>query len=328
MRVHPLAYSLLAHSPLKMKTQFAVNYSKKASRLRRDGVIPIDYYKIPAWDSLIPDVMADHNTYVHFPLVVGDGVGDAVNSETHQVADWSHMESILTQTNTPYINLHLGASLKAYPDITCDSIAQADMERVLEATIRDTEAVVRRFGADKVIVENIPGGRRDNHLQLCAMPEFINGVVEATGCGLLLDISHARLSAHQVGWDVKPYINSLPVHRLRELHITGVQEIGDSLLAWIRNLIDAGLYAPHSDEELEAMRGEWIDHVPMIEWDWPIMEWAAEMMRNGRWASPWVVSLEYGGVGKLFEAVTETAVLTEQVPRLYEIFKREREMGE
>jgi len=197
------------------------------------------------------------------------------------------------------------------------------MERVLEATIRDTEAVVRRFGADKVIVENIPGGRRDNHLQLCAMSEFINGVVDATGCGLLLDISHARLSAHQMGWDVKPYINSLPVHRLRELHITGVQEIDDRWLVWMRELIAQGLYAPHSDAELEALRGEWVDHVPLIDWDWPVMEWAAEMLQNGRWATPWVVSLEYGGVGGLFEAVTETAVLTEQVPRLYEIFKRE-----
>jgi len=308
---------------MQKKVQFAVNYSKKASRLRRDGIIPIDYYKMPAWDSLIPEVMADHNAYVHFPLLVGDGHGDAFNHETGKTAVWSHMEAMQKQTDTPYINLHLGASLGAYPDIVPDSLKKEDMERVLEATIRDTEAVVRRFGADKVIVENIPGGRRDNHLQLCAMPEFINGVVEATGCGLLLDISHARLAAHQMGWDVKPYINSLPVHRLRELHITGVQPIGDVHLAWIRKLIDAGLYAPHDDAELEAMRGEWIDHVPMIEWDWPYMEWAAEMLKNGRWASPWVVSLEYGGVGGLFEAVTETAVLTEQVPRLYEIFNWE-----
>ena len=304
-----------------MKTQFAINYSKKASQLRRDGIIPIDYYKMPAWDSLIPEVMADHNAYVHFPLVVGDGEGDAINTETHQLVDWAHMEAIQRQTDTPYINLHLGASLDAYRDIPHNSLARADVERVLEATIRDIEAVVRRFGADKVIVENIPGGRRDNHLQLCAAPDFINGVVEATGCGLLLDISHARLAAHQMDWDVKPYINSLPVHRLRELHITGIQAIGDAQLAWIRKVIDAGLYAPHNDEELEAMRGEWIDHVPMLDWDWPYMEWAAEMMKNGRWSSPWVISLEYGGVGELFEMITETAVLTEQVPRLYKIFK-------
>ncbi len=308
---------------MQKKVQFAVNYSKKASRLRQDGVIPIDYYKMPAWESLIPEVMAEHNAYLHFPLLVGDGHGDAFNHETGKTADWAQMEAMQKQTSTPYINLHLGASLSAYPDIAHDSIAQADMERVLEHTIRDTEAVVRRFGADKVIVENIPGGRRDNHLQLCALPAFINGVVEATGCGLLLDISHARLAAHQMDWDAKQYINSLPVHRLRELHITGIQAIGDTHLAWIRKVIDAGLYAQHDDEELEGMRGEWIDHVPLIESDWPYMEWAAEMMQNGRWASPWVISLEYGGVGELFEMITDTAVLATQIPRLYGIFKGE-----
>jgi len=40
-------------------------------------------------------------------------------------------------------------------------------------------------------------------------------------------------------------------------------------------------------------------------------------IRDGCWGQPWVVALEYGGVGPLWEAVTEADVLAVQVPRLH-----------
>ena len=47
-------------------------------------------------------------------------------------------------------------------------------------------------------------------------------------------------------------------------------------------------------------------------------------VQRGAWGQPWVVALEYGGVGPLWEAVTDADVLANQVPRLYDQVKPQR----
>lgn len=42
---------------------------------------------------------------------------------------------------------------------------------------------------------------------------------------------------------------------------------------------------------------------------------------NGQWGVPWMIAFKYGGVGPLWEAITEPDVLKEQVPRLSTIIK-------
>ena len=52
-------------------------------------------------------------------------------------------------------------------------------------------------------------------------PEFICHITEAAGVGLLLDIGHAVVSAHYLGYDdAISYINGLPLHRVREVQIS------------------------------------------------------------------------------------------------------------
>ena len=40
----------------------------------------------------------------------------------------------------------------------------------------------------------------------------------------MLDIAHARCSARHLNQDVREYIEALPLHRLREIHLAGVVE--------------------------------------------------------------------------------------------------------
>ena len=40
-------------------------------------------------------------------------------------------------------------------------------------------------------------------------------------------------------------------------------------------------------------------------------------LRRGAWGKPWVASLEYGGIGRIFQAFCDAEVLAEVVPRLY-----------
>jgi hypothetical protein len=86
--------------------KLAVHYSSATVDLIRRGQIQSDYFKCPAWPDLIPTAQELLPTYVHFPLRGGSGIGGAIDTETNQAADWSKVEVLLAQTETPFVNVH------------------------------------------------------------------------------------------------------------------------------------------------------------------------------------------------------------------------------
>ena len=288
--------------------ELAVNYSYPAAELQREGRIAVDRFKCPAWPALVTSVQEEYPLYIHFPLKVGAGIGDAVDTETKKPADWGKIEALLTQTGTPLLNVHLTLAAKDYPHISPTDADPALVEMLTERTVRDVQAVVRRFGAEMVIAENDHGGK-GVYLHPTVLPQFINGVIEETGCGFLLDISHARLAAHSLGVDAREYINSLPVKRIRELHITGIQRVEGR---WLELARRAGL----DPEFVQRYAGQLVDHLPMTEADWDFFAWAMAQVRSGAWGRPWVAAFEFGGVGGLWQLLADKDVLAEQLPRL------------
>jgi uncharacterized protein (UPF0276 family) len=66
---------------------------------------------------------------------------------------------------------------------------------------------------------------------------FLREVVARTGCGLLLDVSNAYVSAVNHGRDVQSTIDMLPLQAVGEIHLAGFLEDRDA--AGERLLIDA-----------------------------------------------------------------------------------------
>jgi uncharacterized protein (UPF0276 family) len=269
--------------------QFAINYSPQAADLLREGRIQLDRFKSPNWQDLLCEAQALLPVYVHFSLVAGRGGLERL--------DWDAMETILKETDTPYINLHLASVAGDQLDITDQSLTAEQRQRVIDQMHVDIGLVVKRFGAKRVIVENIPylnaedSILRRHLLPTCVEPEVINIVLEEANCGFLFDISHARISAKTLGIDEKVYIEALPLHRVRELHVTGI----------------------------ETVNGQPEDHMPMADSDWEMLEWVLGKIVTGEMAQPWIVSFEYGGIGELFEWRSKPDVIAIQVPRLYDI---------
>jgi uncharacterized protein (UPF0276 family) len=288
--------------------EFAVNYSPQAAELLAQGKITFDRFKLPAWLDVIATAKALHPVYVHFPLRVGMGTGDALDTETRQLPDWGKFEAILKDTNTPFINVHIAPITSDYPDIPSDTSDPAHTERLLEAVVRDVEGVARRFGAERVIIENdyyAPG----KYFRATCTAEFVRRVIEATGCGLLLDIGHARLAARELGVDARDYLGAMPVQRIGEIHLAGIQVFDEH---WQETLRQAGIAA----ETINQFAGRWQDHLPMTEDDWAFYGWTIEQLRSGAWQKPRMFSLEYGGVGALWQAITDADVLARDIPRL------------
>jgi len=296
----------------------AVNYSAALADLVNRGLATVDRYKCPAWPDLIAGLTDDRAwgqppVYIHFPLRVGMGTGIPINTETGKAPDWAQFEELRAKTGTPWFSAHMGAQPEDHPELV-DRPWNDQVRVITEALIRDIEPLVERLGSDHVVGENI-FEYYGMHLRASVMPDVLCTVVETTGCGLLLDLSHARIAARDLGMAPRDYVNALPVSHLCEMHVTGVQTFGD---VWVTRLQDAGI----DPEHIERIQGRWIDHLPMTDDDWIFFDWALGRIREGAWREPEIIAFEYGGVGPEFGALTVPEILAEQVPRLYEMVHR------
>jgi uncharacterized protein (UPF0276 family) len=288
--------------------RLAVNYSAAASGLLRRGAVSFDAFKVPAWPDLADQARVQHPTYVHFPLIVGAGLGDALDGETNAPADWGKVERLLSETDTRFINVHLAPAPEHMPHIPADGVAPEHAEAVAERMLDDLRPVVARFGADRVIAENdqLNAGQT---LRAAYLPEVITAVIEEAGCGLLLDLSHARIAADVLGIPLDDYLEALPLARLRDLHITGVQIFDDG---WMARMRSWGIPEAQVQDRLGLAQ----DHLPMTDPDWAALAALLDRVRRREVPEPWMATFEYGGVGPMWEAVTVEAILAEQIPLL------------
>ncbi len=293
--------------------KFALNYSLPALALWRDDPSAFDLLKLPAWDRLVAEVSAVYPAYIHFPLKVTGGAGIVYDGETKRPVDFSRLERLMLQTATPLVNLHLAPAIRHNPDLTPDDFSPPAVEEITRRMICDVSSLTRHFGAENIIVENDTGD--PGIVNAAILPEVIETVIRETGCGLLLDLAHARIAARTLKLEAKDYLSRLPTGRIREIHITGIQYLGPE---WQARLNAAGAIAP---KKISRYRDRWMDHLPMTSADWDFIAWAGEQIHSGAWREPWVTSCEYGGVGGFFEAVLDESVLREQVPRLGKILK-------
>lgn len=255
--------------------RLAANYSPQAAELLEEGRIQLDIFKCPAWPELIARARALLPVYVHFDLAAGDG--------DIRTTDWATVEHLLRDTSTPFVNIHVA------PRAGADT-GRGGNAALLERVIGDVREATSRFGPDRVILENVPYRVGGKIAAAAVDPEVLGQVVASTGCGFLLDIAHGRLTSLELDLDPREYLAALPLHALREVHVTGLGY----------------------DDTRSRLR----DHMPMTDDDWELASFTLEQVRVGRWRAPWVVACEYGGVGPIFEWRSEKQVIAADLPRL------------
>jgi uncharacterized protein len=285
--------------------KLAVNYSPALADHLHGGRVQVDLVKSADFPEMVTAALALGPTCVHFGLESGN----------HSRADLDVVAVLADQTGTRHINTHLvcrgrGQS-QGWPQREDDSPAAAAM--VTESVVRDLQPLTSRFGADRVLIENLiyhgPGaaagwaegssrggggsgvGGPEDWCIAGVLPAVFKEVIRQSAVGLLLDVSHARIACHYAGWNIWDYLGQMPVHAMRELHITGL--------------------AMHN--------GLLTDHMPMTEADWAFAGEVFARIRHGDWPRPAVVALEYGGTGPPFAWRTDPHVLVRDVPRLAEM---------
>jgi uncharacterized protein (UPF0276 family) len=157
----------------------------------------------------------------------------------------------------------------------------------------DTLAVVARHLAEvqdvlgrPYLVEN-PSSYVGFGISTMTEAEFLCELERRTGCSLLCDVSNVHLSAHNMGYDPYRFIDALPAHAVRELHLGGFTPEPDAASSTGEVLIDTHatqVAGPVWDLYGHAVR-RFGRQPTLIEWDNdipPFPELAAEAARADR----------------------------------------------
>ena len=144
---------------------------------------------------------------------------------------------------------------------------RATLERVC-AHIDQVQAAIRR----PLLLEN-PATYVAFASSTMGEAEFIRAVAQRSGCGLLLDVNNAFVSAANHGYSAADYLNAFPQERVGEIHLAGHSEQRDDEGAPL--LIDSHDRAV-APPVWDLYRGviERIGPTPtLIEWDSELPDW-------------------------------------------------------
>ncbi|PBB83952.1 MULTISPECIES: DUF692 domain-containing protein [unclassified Mesorhizobium] len=153
-----------------------------------------------------------------YPLSV-HGVGLSLGSA--RGLDHDHLErlrKVCERFEPDLVSEHLawsvadGAYLNDLLPLRYDEEALAIVARNVE-TVQDT---LKR----QVLIENLSAyvAFADSSM---TEAEFLAELVAQTGCGLLLDVNNVQVSAHNLQYDAKAFIDALPAEAIGEIHLAG-----------------------------------------------------------------------------------------------------------
>ncbi len=139
--------------------------------------------------------------------------------------DSKHIENIyaLAQVLEPiFISEHLswsGLGETFAPDLLPLPFTKETLD-IVAAHIDHCQTVLKR----PILIENPSGYLRFAQNDFTEA-EFLVELVNRTGCGLLLDVNNIAVSAHNLGYDARTYIDALPRQGyVFEIHLAGYQE--------------------------------------------------------------------------------------------------------
>jgi uncharacterized protein len=145
-----------------------------------------------------------------------------------------------------------------------------------------------------LLIENMPWRPGTEEIgalrpRLATDPAFIAAALEASGAGLLLDLAHASVACFHRGDDVYRYLETLPLHLVQELHVSGPRL------------------------EAEGLRDR---HLTLRPDDWELLAWTLERAPKLAW-----LTHEYAGLRpttQRFAAESGPDMLRDELYRLRE----------
>lgn len=183
--------------------------------------VPVDYIEVNGEDdvALLRHVLAVYPALLHdisgqFWLNYTDPFDPAAMGKAREMIDLAH---------PPWHSTGIGASAEPQGHTTeywrgAPDHALQPRERCLTNILRNGRQLAGWLGMP-LLLENYNYHPTNAYEYVCE-PETFNWLVEEIGCGMLLDLAHAQISAFNMGRsNPRDYLSALPLQKVREIHI-------------------------------------------------------------------------------------------------------------
>jgi uncharacterized protein len=194
-----------------------------------------------------------------FPVTV-HGTGLSVGSATGLDRGYlSRIKRVTDIAGASYYSEHL--CMTRAPGISIGHLAPLHFtEEVLERTIRNVR-VAQEFLERPLVLENVTYTIAIPRSEM-TQPEFFHRLVDATGCGVLLDVTNVYINSTNHHFDPREFLAAMPLHRVMHIHLAGGY--------WADGVLVDGHSRPVQEESwelLEAVVGETSVRACIIEHD-------------------------------------------------------------
>lgn len=153
----------------------------------------------------------------------------------------NRLQELIRRVEPTLVSEHLSWSTldgRYYPDLLPVPRTSETLSRVVANIQRTQEHLQRR-----IAIEN-PSHylRMENHEW--SETDFLGELVRRSGCGLLVDVNNVYVSAHNMGYDARSYLDNLPAAAILEIHLAGHSQDDDDSSALLIDSHDAPVIEP------------------------------------------------------------------------------------
>lgn len=182
---------------------------------------PVEWFEIISENYLVDGGRPLHvlDQILEQYTVVMHGVSLYFGSPTKPDRDHlKRLKSLVRRTNTPWMADHLcwGSVDGTY---THDLLPLPYTKKTAKLAADKIRYVMNTLEIP-IAVENLSSYAEFKASEMKEW-EFLSEVVEASDCGILLDVNNVYVSSVNHGFDPKEYIDNIPIERVAQIHIAG-----------------------------------------------------------------------------------------------------------
>jgi uncharacterized protein (UPF0276 family) len=200
-------------------TQLTTDLSEPLLELIREDQAPIDAVEVGPWFR-VPQIRDYRKMLPGLPFYFHGG--DLIDRVGLIPGAVSRIAAYQRCTESPWVSMHITLWLPGMVGLMLRRGWRMPLphpERAAQRFIRQVRRLARSLSVPVLLENTEPLPFEGYNLEV--QPERITQVLEGTECSFVLDLSHARVSAAALGVDPYDYLSALPLHRVRQLHVSG-----------------------------------------------------------------------------------------------------------
>ncbi len=212
------------------KLGYGLGFRSSHFQYIKDNNPDIDWFEIIAENYMdtdgrprrILDELKERYPIVTHGVSLSIGTVDPINSEYLK-----KLKQLERDVNPRWMSDHLcwtGVAHKNTHDLLPVPYTEEALKHIVERIKQ-----VQDFLGRRLVLEN-PSTYLEFTCSSMSEWEFINRMVEDSGCGLLLDVNNIYVSCYNHRWDPKTYIDAMPLSEVAQIHLAGHTNMGTHII--------------------------------------------------------------------------------------------------